>query len=316
MQRTTELSPAREKLANIIDQRTQGIEDCSTSIPNLSFFRREAPTSPAPCFVEPSVLLVAQGTKHMIIGGETYPYDADHFLITSLDIPVISRTVAASQDRPCLGLALKLDFRIMAELIGQSGLPPQKDGPGSKSIGIGSVTPSLMEGFKHLLELLDEPDSIAALAPLFQREIHYRLLTSDQAAHLWEIASAGSQSHRIAKAVDWLKMNFSQPFRVDDLAARVQMSSSAFRHHFRQLTAMSPLQYQKWLRLNEARRLMLNENRDAGEAAFQVGYESPSQFSREYSRLFGAPPKRDIDDLRHKADRTLGPIAADVAPAD
>jgi transcriptional regulator GlxA family with amidase domain len=140
------------------------------------------------------------------------------------------------------------------------------------------------------------------LAPLFQREIHYRLLRSDQAAKLRQIASVDGQGYRIAKAIDWLKLNYASPVRVDELAARVQMSTPTFHHHFRQLTAMSPLQYQKWLRLNEAKRLMLNEHLDVASAAFKVGYESPSQFSREYSRLFGAPPKRDVEGLRHKAD--------------
>ena len=137
---------------------------------------------------------------------------------------------------------------------------------------------------------------------LIEREIHYRLLKSDQAALLWQIASVGSQGHRVAKAIDWLKMNYTEALRIDDLAAHVQMSPSSLHQYFRQLTAMSPLQYQKWLRLNEARRLMLNENSDAASAAFEVGYESPSQFSREYTRLFGAPPKRDIEGLRQKVD--------------
>ena len=143
------------------------------------------------------------------------------------------------------------------------------------------------------------------LAPLIERETHYRLLKSDQATRLWQIASVGGQGHRIAKAIDWLKTNYTRTLRIEDLAAHVQMSPSSLHQHFRQLTAMSPLQYQKWLRLNEARRLMLNENSDAASAAFEVGYESPSQFSREYARLFGTPPKRDIEGLRRKADDVL-----------
>ena len=180
-------------------------------------------------------------------------------------------------------------------------------------IGLGSVTPVLLEAFKRMLDLLDDPGAIPVLAPLIEREIHYRLLKSDQAARLWQIASVGSQSHRVAKAIDWLKTNYTATLRIDDLASRVQMSTSSLHQHFRQLTAMSPLQYQKWLRLNEARRLMLNENLDAASAAFEVGYESPSQFSREYTRLFGTPPKRDIEGLRRKAEgvgRSQGMAAA------
>ena len=168
-------------------------------------------------------------------------------------------------------------------------------------MALGAVTPTLLESFKRLTDLLDEPDAIEVLAPLVQREIHYRLLTSDQAGRLRQLASVGSQSHLVARAIEWLKTNYASPLRIEDLADRVHMSPSSLHHHFRQLTAMSPLQYQKWLRLNEARRLMLTEGFDAASAAFEVGYESPSQFSREYARLFGAPPRRDVVSLRKQA---------------
>jgi AraC-like DNA-binding protein len=160
--------------------------------------------------------------------------------------------------------------------------------------GQGEGTLPLFEAFYRLVALLDEPDDIPILAPLVQREILYRLVMSDQGARLRQIASVGSPSHQAAWAISWLKAHFAEPLRIDDLASRLQMSPSAFHHHFRSLTAMSPLQYQKWLRLSEARRLMLGEHLDATTAAFRVGYESPSQFSREYRRLFGAPPSRDI----------------------
>jgi AraC-like DNA-binding protein len=173
-------------------------------------------------------------------------------------------------------------------------------------MALGTVTPTLLESFNRLTDLLDEPDAIEVLAPLVLREIHYRLLTSDQAGRLRQLASVGSQSHLVARAIDWLKSNYTTPLRIDELAKRVHMSASSLHHHFRQLTAMSPLQYQKWLRLNDARRLMLNDGFDAASAAFKVGYESPSQFSREYARLFGAPPKRDVASLRRKAAPTPG----------
>ena len=163
---------------------------------------------------------------------------------------------------------------------------------------------ALLASFARLLALLDEPDAIPVLAPLIQREIHYRLLLSDQAPRLRQITAVDGQGYRIAKAIDWLKLNYALPLRVEELAARVQMSPPTFHHHFRQLTAMSPLQYQKWLRLNEAKRLMLNEHLDVSSAAFKVGYESPSQFSREYSRLFGVPPKRDMTTLRGRSQNT------------
>jgi len=299
------LDAMREAAIASIGRWTIGQFDWQTPISGLTFFRREAPMPPTICLVEASIVLVVQGEKQMLAGGEAYPYNIHRFLITSLDIPANSQVVTASPDNPCLGLALKLDLRTMAELIAQGGLPLPEDRSSDRGavIGLGTVTPMLLEPFKRMLDLLDEPSAIPILAPLIEREIHYRLLMSDQAARLQQIASVGSQGHRVAKAIDWLKVNYTETLRIDDLAAQVKMSPSSLHHHFRQLTAMSPLQYQKWLRLNEARRLMLNEDSDAASAAFEVGYESPSQFSREYTRLFGAPPKRDIEGLRRKADR-------------
>jgi AraC-like DNA-binding protein len=298
------LDALRESMVESIDRRTVGNTDSPTAISSLFFFRREMPMQPCMCMVEASIVLVVQGEKQMLVGGEAYPYNIDRFLITSLDLPANSQIVTASPDQPCLGLVLKLDLRTMAELIAQGGLPLPVERPGDRGIGIGlgTITATLLDPIKRLLDLLDEPGAIPVLAPLIEREIHYRLLMSDQAARLWQIASVGSQGHRVAKAIDWLKMNYTATLRIEDLAAHVQMSTSSLHQYFRQLTAMSPLQYQKWLRLNEARRLMLNDDLDAASAAFEVGYESPSQFSREYSRLFGVPPKRDIEGLRRKVD--------------
>lgn len=290
-----------ETPAGIISHWTKGEENCPTAIPGLGFFRREMPAPPVICLVEPSIVLVVQGEKKMWFGGEPFPYDTGRFLITSLDIPANSEVVVASPEHPCLGLVLRLDLRLLAELIAQGNLSPPADRSDERGIGLGTVTPQILDPFSRLLGLLDEPASIPILAPMIVREIHYRLLMSDQAARLWQIASVGSQSHRVSKAIDWLKLNYASTLRVDDLAERVQMSVSTFHHHFRKLTAMSPLQYQKWLRLNEAKRLMLNDDLDATSAAFRVGYESPSQFSREYSRLFGTSPKRDIVGMRREA---------------
>jgi len=293
-----------EAMIESIGRRTIGNTDSPTPIPGLIFFRREMPMPPCICLVEPSIVLVVQGEKQMLVGGEAFPYDVNRFLVTSLDLPANSQIVTASSEMPCLGLVLKLDLRMMAELIAQGSLPLPVERSSDQGIGIGlgTATPVLLEAFKRLLDLLDDPASIPVLAPLIEREIHYRLLKSDQAARLWQIASVGSQGHRVAKAIDWLKTNYTATLRIEDLAAHVQMSPSSLHQHFRQLTAMSPLQYQKWLRLNEARRLMLNEDSDAASAAFEVGYESPSQFSREYTRLFGAPPKRDIEGMRRSAE--------------
>ena len=290
-----------DALIHSIGSRVALPGDVAMPIQGLGFYRREQPATPVVCMVEPSIVLVAQGEKRLWVGGEGYPYDTSRFLVTSLDIPANSEVLVASLTRPCLGLTFKLDLRILAELIAQSDLPPTRERGVMKGVGIGTVTEGMLASFARLVALLDEPEAIPVLAPLIQREIHYRLLQSDQAGRLRQICSVDGQGYRIARAIDWLKLNYDAPLRVEALAARVQMSAATFHHHFRQLTAMSPLQYQKWLRLNEARRLMLNEHQDVSGAAFKVGYESPSQFSREYSRLFGVPPKRDIATLRGKA---------------
>lgn len=290
----------QREMAQMIANRVESTADWMTPIPDLLFFRRDEPTEPDFCLIEPSIVLVAQGTKQMLIGGEAYPYDTTNFLITSLDLPASSQVLTASHKAPCLGLVMKLDIRLLAELIAQGGLPHLNERPTGVSAGLGRMTSTIAEPFGRLVNLLNEPNAIRVLAPLIQREIHYRLLLSDQSALLRQIASVDSQGYRIAKAIDWLKENFTAPLRIESLASMVQMSTPTFHHHFRQLTAMSPLQYQKWLRLSEAKRLMLNEHLDASTASFRVGYESPSQFSREYSRLFGAPPRRDIEELRQK----------------
>ncbi|KQQ55755.1 AraC family transcriptional regulator [Pseudomonas sp. Leaf127] len=290
--------PLQATLARLIDRQIDKPGDYRTAIADVGLYRRDHPAPPVVCMVPPSIVLVAQGAKQMWAGGEGFPYDVSRFLVTSLDLPANSEVIEASPDRPCLGLTLKLDVRMLAELIAQDGLPPVRDKTAGRSVGIGSATPTILAPLIRLLELLDEPEAIAVMAPMIQREIHYRLLQGDQAVRLRQIASVDGQGHRIARAIDWLKLNYAAALRVEDLAARVQMSPPTFHHHFRQLTAMSPLQYQKWLRLTEARRLMLSEHLDVSSAAFKVGYESPSQFSREYGRLFGVPPKRDIMALR------------------
>ncbi|HZC01394.1 MAG TPA: AraC family transcriptional regulator [Gammaproteobacteria bacterium] len=273
-----------------------------TAISGLSLSRRDAPTEPMSYMYEPSVCVIAQGVKRVLLGDDTYVLDVHHFLITSVDLPTVVQIIKASREKPYLGLILKLDRREMAQLMVDSHLPPPRAQQSSRGMATGAVTVPLLSACQRLIDMLAAPQDIPILAPLIQREILYRLLVGDQGARLRQIASAGSQSHQIAQAIDWLMRHYTLPLRIDDLAAHVHMSPSTFHQHFRALTAMSPLQYQKWLRLNEARRLMLTERHDAATAAFQVGYESPSQFSREYRRVFGAPPLRDIKSLRHMAD--------------
>ena len=287
-----------EALGKSIARWTERGDQLVTAIPGLSLFQRNKPTQPESRMYEPRICLIAQGAKRVLLGDDTYVYGESHFLITSVNLPTVVQIIKASPEKPCLGLILKLDQREISQLMVDSNLPLSHPQQSSRGMATGEVTLPLLTAFQRLVDLLAEPKDIPILAPIIQREIFYRLLTGDQGARLRQIASSGSQSQQIARAIDWLKDNFTRPLRIDDLATQVNMSTSTFHHHFRTLTAMSPLQYQKWLRLNEARRLMLIENQDASTVAFLVGYESPSQFSREYCRLFGAPPLRDITSLR------------------
>ncbi|HEY5999027.1 MAG TPA: AraC family transcriptional regulator [bacterium] len=270
----------------------------TTAVPGLSLYRRDAVTEPISGMYEPSICMVAQGAKRVLLGSDSFVYDAHHFLITSVHLPTVVQIVEASTERPYLGLRLTLDQRQISRLLVDGNLPTPRTQQSSRGMATGAVTLPLLGAFQRLVDLLGDEQDVPILAPIIQREIAYRLLVGDQGARLRQIASGGSQSHQLARAIEWLKNNFAQPLRIDDLARQASMSASTFHHHFRSMTALSPLQYQKELRLREARRLMLTEHRDAATAAYEVGYESPSQFSREYSRLFGAPPLRDITSLR------------------
>ncbi len=297
---------ALEKLGVTIARWAEQDEMPTDAIPGLSLFRREEPTEPITGMYEPSLCVVAQGAKRVLLGEDTYVYDAHHYLITAVHLPTVVQIIEASRERPYLGLRLKFDQHELSKLMADSHLPRPKTQQSSRGMATGEVTLPLLNALQRLLDLLEAPEDIPILAPIIQREIIYRLLVGDQGARLRQIASSGSQSNQIAQAIDWLKDNFAQPLRVGDLAAHVRMSTSTFHHHFRAMTALSPLQFQKQLRLQEARRLMLTEYVDAGTAAFQVGYESPSQFSREYSRMFGASPSRNVASLRQSAISGIG----------
>jgi len=298
---TDALKPLRESIARM----TEKADLIETEVPGLAMYRRDEPNQTESVMYEPTICLITQGAKRVVLGGDTYVYDTHHFLITSVDIPTTVQVVKASRQKPCLGLVLKLDLREISQLVVDGNLPQPRVEPSSRGMALGEVTLPILDAFKRLIDLLDEPKDIPILAPVVKREIFYRILVSNQGTRLRQMASAGSPSHQIARAIDWLKDNYTEPLHVENLASYVHMSKSTFHHHFRKMTAMSPLQYQKWLRLNEARRLMLTESLDAGMAAFQVGYESPSQFSREYSRLFGDSPLRDVTNLRQVTSSIL-----------
>jgi AraC-like DNA-binding protein len=292
------LEIAIDALGRSIARCTEDGELHTTGVSGLSLFRRDEPTEPITGMYEPSICVAVQGVKRVVLGEDTYVYDAYHYLITSVHLPTIVQIIEASPEKPYLGLRLKFDLREVSQLMVDSNLPQPRVQQSSRGMATGEVTPQLVNAFIRLIDLLNDEKDIPILAPVIQREIIYRLLVGDQGERLRQIATAGSQSQQIARAIGWLKNNYSLSISMDDLASQANMSTSTFHHHFRSLTALSPLQFQKQLRLQEARRLMLTERMDAANAAFQVGYESPSQFSREYNRMFGAPPLRDVTSLR------------------
>ncbi|KOO03493.1 AraC family transcriptional regulator [Vibrio nereis] len=292
------IAVAASVLAEKIQRWTGDATLFDTEIPGLRLSRWTTPTPPTSYAHNPSICLIAQGKKQVLLGEDSYIYDANHFLISSVDLPITANIMEASEEYPYLGLIMELDLQEISQLIVDSELSFRNNKEAQKGMAVGELPGSLQDAFIRLIALLEEPASIKILAPVIKREIFYRLLMTEQGARLNQIVTAGSHSHQIAKAIDWLKNNFVKPLSVGDLAAYSGMSKSAFYAHFRSMTSMTPLQFQKKLRLSEARRLMLTENLDAMATTFRVGYESPSQFSREYSRLFGAPPSKDIKALK------------------
>jgi AraC-like DNA-binding protein len=289
---------ARAELARKIADRALGEGDSPTQIDGLRLYRRSEPSPCASAAYQPSLVVFVQGEKRINVGKTVYTCDGSNFLLTSIDLPVISQVTKASPQEPILGMLLQLDMPMIREILAQQEFHFGPDAGDARGMAVGVSSLELLDACTRLIDLLDTPQDIAFLSRLIEREIIYRLLRSPQGQHLRAIATLGEQSHRTAKVVSWLRMNFAKPLRVEELAAIAQMGVSTFHHHFRSLTAMSPLQYQKQLRLHVARERMLNEGLDAASAAFEVGYESASQFNREYSRFFGLPPMRDVKSRR------------------
>lgn len=294
-----ELERKRQDLAALIDRLAVGDGDHETAIAGLSLYRSSQPINSKCGLYTSTLTLVAQGGKRVLLAGERYDYDQANYLVTTIDLPVIYSVTEASPERPCLCVVWQLDPSRIAELL-TADLPPMKVSAG-RGLSISPLSHDLLDAVLRLVRLLDTPADIPMLAPLIERELLYRLIISDQGTRLRQIAMTGSQTQQIARAVEWLRQHFNAPLRIQELARTVNMSVSSLHHHFKAITAMSPLQYQKLLRLQEARRLLLTEHCDAASAAHRVGYESPSQFSREYSRFYGAPPLRDVAQIRELA---------------
>ena len=293
-----QVTELRTRLAQSIASLIGHQENLTTDIPGLQMFRRTAPTAPASATYEPSLAVVAQGRKRATLGGTTFIFDESRYLLTSLDLPVICNVIEASEEVPYLCFVLKLDMAVVRELLSREEIQAPEVPSDSPAMATGQTTAELLDACCRLIDLLNTPQDIPFLSGLIQREIIYRILRGPEGARLQAIATLGDQSHRTAKAIAWVRTNYAKPLRVEDLAKIAGMGVSTLHHHFRELTAMSPLQYQKQLRLHAARERMLMDGLDAASAAFEVGYESASQFNREYSRFFGQPPMRDIRTLR------------------
>jgi AraC-like DNA-binding protein len=292
------------KIASLIGHEENRI----TEIPGVSLHRRSSPTPPCRTTYHPGIIVVAQGRKQVNLGRSSFIYDEAHYLLTAVDLPIVSWVAEATKEVPCLVLSLKLDLSMVRELLSREEIHVEDAPSDSPAMSIGETTPEFLSACCRLLDLLNNTQDIPFLNGLIQREIIYRILRGPEGARLRSVATLGDQSHRTANAIAWIMANYSKTLRVEELAELASMGVSTLHHHFRMLTSMSPLQYQKQLRLQSARNLMLNSGLDAASAAFEVGYESPTQFNREYSRFFGQPPIRDVRALRNSETRPSEPM--------
>jgi AraC-like DNA-binding protein len=264
-----------------------------TTIPRLSFIRYSTPHQPMPAHYPPCFCLITQGSKSIAFGDDRLVYDAARFVVAAVDLPVTGVVLDATPEKPYLCVMLEIEMPELASLLLDIETPPHDDAAGDRGLFLGEATAPFVDAVWRLMRLLDTPRDIRALAPLAEREVLYRLLQSNAGARLRDVVAGHGPARRIARSIAWLRSHYDGPLQVDRLAEAAHMSPSSFHAHFKRVTAMSPLQYQKLLRLQEARRLLMTDAVDAATAGHRVGYESPSQFSREYRRAFGAPPAAD-----------------------
>lgn len=285
---------ARHRMRETVERHLPQDGSLTSAVPGLSLHRRASPMAPNASLYEPSFAFIITGAKRVLLGNEAYLYNQDHFLLTSVGLPTIVQVLDASASAPYVSFKLDIDLDLARDLIAEIdkfGYASEHGGPG---IAIGPVTPDIASAAMRLLELLDNPVDIPILDKSIQREILYRIMTGPVGGRLREVVQLGTTTNRVSAAIRWLRDHYDQPIRIETLASIAGMGESTLHHHFRAVTAMSPLQYQKHLRLHEARRIMIADRSDAGSAALRVGYESVTQFNREYRRLFGAPPKADV----------------------
>lgn len=269
--------------------------------PGLHLARSSKPTEQVHSVFTPAFCVIAQGSKQVLLGDEVFRYDPGNYLISTVDLPIVSQIVEASDARPYFSFRLDLDAAMVASTLMESEIAIKKGDASVKAMDVSSIDADLLDAVLRLVRLLGDENEMKALAPLIMREIVYRLLRGEQAARLAHLVNAGD-TRRISKAVEHLREHFDEPLKMEYIARSLGMSVSGFHHHFKSVTAMSPLQFQKQIRLQEARRLMLGEDMDAASAGFRVGYEDPSYFSRDYKKQFGSPPQRDIARLRENIE--------------
>lgn len=298
IQSDAEIAKRRTELASIIQRFAPDYGVFETAVPPLHFIRSDAPTDAIHTVHKPGLCIVVQGRKEVRLRDEGYVYDPLNYLVVSVTLPLAGQVIEASPVEPYLCIRLDIDPCEITQLIADASPIGVPSGAQNRGLFLDKIDTSLLDAMLRLVRLLESPEDIPTLAPLAIREILYRLLRGQQGQRLHEIAIVDSQAHRVTRAIEWLNGNYSKPLQIDSLAKLVNLSTSTLHHRFKSITAMSPLQYQKQLRLHEARRLMISEGLDVAAAGFQVGYESPSQFSREYSRQFGSPPTRDLAKLR------------------
>jgi AraC-like DNA-binding protein len=286
------------QLAGLLERRTGSDGGHETAVPELTLWRFSNPTEPAQVIQQPAVYVVVQGRKQVTVGDETYVYDPSQYLAVSLELPAVGHVVEARPDAPYLCLTLRVDPRELAALLVETGRPAPHDDHDGRALFVSALEAPLVDGLLRLVRLLDAPQDIPVLAPLVLRELHYRLLQGEQQGRLAEMAIGDGRLRRVAGAIAWIKEHYAEPLQIEALAKRVNMSPSALHGHFRAVAGVSPIQYQKRLRLQEARRLLVSDATSAEAVAYEVGYASASQFSREYVRLFGQPPRRDAERMR------------------
>lgn len=275
----------------------------------LHLSRSSVPTEPLHGVSIPSFCVIVQGSKEVFLGNSRYQYDPLHYLLATIELPTVNRVLEASQERPYLSLRLELASTLVGSVLVEAGHSTHSLSPDHadvRAIDVSSLDVHLLDAVVRLVRLLDSPSEARVLLPLITREIIYRLLMGEQGTRLRHIAILAGYTSHIARAVERLRQDFDQPLRIEDIARELGMSVSGFHHHFKAVTAMSPLQFQKRLRLQEARRLMLGEDLDAASAAYRVGYQDASHFNREYKSLFGVPPMRDVQRLREAVKESPG----------